>query len=101
MLQSQYYLNCIRTEKGYCRIQWKESSTTSPDPFDFIAPTTAAGGGGSAPTACSTFVLIPNLTPDGTTKIPIPPGIAAVQSTMCGTNFGIEGNAQSTALVSK
>ena len=33
MLQSQIYNNCIRTEKGYCAIQWKESSTTSPDPF--------------------------------------------------------------------
>merc|ERR1712079_842611 len=33
VLAGQRYNNCIRTEKGYCAIQWKESSTTSPDPF--------------------------------------------------------------------
>merc|ERR1719350_1677813 len=41
LLQSQIYANCIRTEAGYCAIQWKESSTTSPDPFGVGAsPTT-------------------------------------------------------------
>merc|ERR1719188_2404576 len=34
LLRTQIYNNCIRTEAGYCAIQWKESSTTSPDPFD-------------------------------------------------------------------
>merc|ERR1719410_929611 len=29
-LNDQEYNNCIRTEKGYCSIQWKESSSTSP-----------------------------------------------------------------------
>ena len=33
LIQSLTYQNCIRTEAGYCAIQWKESSTTSPDPF--------------------------------------------------------------------
>merc|ERR1712102_114489 len=27
LLNSQYYTNCIRTEKGYCAIMYKESST--------------------------------------------------------------------------
>ena len=35
LTQSLEYTNCIRTEEGYCSIQWKESSTTSPDPFSF------------------------------------------------------------------
>ena len=83
MLQSQIYNNCIRTEKGYCAIQWKESSTTSPDPFqvsvklesltdsglhfdlDFVqvgsAPTSAIGANGATPTLCPEFILIPNL----------------------------------------
>ena len=33
VLQGMNYQNCIRTEKGYCKIQWKQSSTTTPDPF--------------------------------------------------------------------
>merc|ERR1711884_519905 len=41
LLQSQIYTNCIRTEAGYCAIQWKESSTTSPDPFDIGTTLTA------------------------------------------------------------
>merc|ERR1712088_91030 len=53
-LQAQYYTNCIRTEKGYCSIQWKQSSTTSPDPFGILGTTTtAAGAGGSSTTRCS------------------------------------------------
>merc|ERR1711892_177359 len=33
LLNSQYYNNCIRTEKGYCKIQYKASTGTSPDAF--------------------------------------------------------------------
>merc|ERR1711899_25344 len=53
MLNSQYYTNCIRTEAGYCRIQWKQSSTSSPDTFDMTpAPaTTALANGGYSPPA--------------------------------------------------
>ena len=48
--------------QGYCKIQWKQSSTTSPDPFQVGAsPTTVIGSGGSAPTACAQMVYIPNL----------------------------------------
>ena len=47
---------------GYCKIQWKQSSTTSPDPFQVGAsPTSLIGSGGSAPTACAQMVYIPNL----------------------------------------
>ena len=44
LLHSQYYTACVRTEAGYCRIQWKESSTSSPDPFDMTHPATTALG---------------------------------------------------------
>ena len=105
LLAGQRYNNCIRTEKGYCAIQWKESSTTSPDPFGVgAAPTTAIGANGATPTACLTgYVNIPALSPDGIQKIPIPPGSAqAYQSQVCGVNFGIEGMGTiSSALVCK
>ena len=101
MLSSQYYTNCIRTEAGYCRIQWKQSSTTSPDPFGILGTTTAtAGSGGSATTLCTSgFVSIPDLSMDGLGKIPVPYGVQAYQSTMCGNVFGIEGQAVSAALI--
>merc|ERR1719393_53491 len=48
ILAGQRYNNCIRTEKGYCAIQWKESSTTSPDPFS-LDSITVAGANGQPP----------------------------------------------------
>ena len=100
LLQSQQYQNCIRTEKGYCRILWKESSTTSPDPFDFgVTPTSTAGSGGATAQACPLYVWVPNLSSDGIKPLPIPPAIQSFQSKMCGTNFGIEAGAISTGLV--
>ena len=105
MLNSQYYTNCIRTEAGYCRIQWKQSSTTSPDPFEILGTTpagTVAAAGGSATTLCTAgFVSIPDLSMDGIGKIPVPYGVQAYQSTMCGKVFGIEGTDVAAALVCK
>ena len=92
LLQSQIYTNCIRTEKGYCAIQWKESSTTSPDPFGVGAsPTTQIESNGCDASAAGAFILIPNLSPDGIQKIPNPVGSQGYQSQQCGSNFGIEG----------
>merc|ERR1712241_1532849 len=69
ILAGQRYNNCIRTEKGYCAIQWKESSTTSPDPFslDSISVVGSNGVGPPAPAVlCDTaYIAIPNLSPDG------------------------------------
>merc|ERR1739838_445363 len=106
-LQSQIYNNCIRTEKGYCAIQWKESSTTSPDPFSLDSISVVGANGANPPTPailCDTaYIAIPNLSPDGIVQIPIPPGATqAYQSQVCGTNFGIEGmGAISSSLVSR
>jgi len=106
MLTSQYYTNCIRTESGYCGIQWKQSSTTSPDPFGIhstLAPPPAlAGSGNSATTLCTHgFISIPDLSMDGVRAIPVPLGKGAFQSYMCGAIFGVEGMTTSAALISK
>merc|ERR1711990_1001443 len=102
MLSNQYYTNCIRTEAGYCAIQWKQSSTTSPDPFGILAttPGTAAAGGTSL-LCTSGFVAIPDLSMDGVTPINVPLGVSAWQSYVCGSHFGIEGQAAAAALVSR
>ena len=105
LLAGQRYNNCIRTEKGYCAIQWKESSTTSPDPFSLDSISVVGANGANPPTPailCDTaYIAIPNLSPDGIVQIPIPPGATqAYQSQVCGTNFGIEGmGAISSSLV--
>ena len=114
LLQGNYYTNCIRTEAGYCRIQWKESSTSSPDTFALSAspsPTALAGGGYSPPAtayACPAgFIHIPDLSPDGVTGFPSAstasaPPVAHMThySTMCGGAFGLEGTAIPLTLVS-
>jgi len=104
MLNKMYYTNCIRTEAGYCRIQWKQSSTSSPDPFEILGTTpagTVAAAGGSATTLCTAgFISIPDLSMDGIGKIPVPYGVQAYQSTMCGKVFGIENTAVAAALIS-
>ena len=82
----QIYNNCIRTEKGYCAIQWKESSTATPDPFQMGAIASAIFACAPAPacTCASAYINIPALSPDGVQKIPIPPGAAqAFQSQVC------------------
>ena len=90
LLQSQYYTNCIRTEQGYCGIQWKESSSTSPDPFGVGSTITAIESDGCD--GLNGFILIPNLSQDGIQKLPIPVSTTyAYQSQVCGSNFGIEG----------
>ena len=60
MLQGQYYENCIRTAKGYCRIMWQQNSATTPDSFQLDTQTAAAGAnanvnnawGGTTTTGC-------------------------------------------------
>ena len=106
ILAGQRYNNCIRTEKGYCAIQWKESSTTSPDPFslDSISVVGSNGVGPPAPAVlCDTaYIAIPNLSPDGIVGIPMPVGLyQSWQSQVCGSNFGIEGMSVASVLVSK
>merc|ERR1712242_252815 len=105
-LAGHRYNNCIRTEKGYCAIQWEESSTTSPDPFslDSISVVGSNGVGPPAPAVlCDTaYIAIPNLSPDGVVGIPMPVGLyQSWQSQVCGSNFGIEGMGVASVLVSR
>ena len=63
--------NCVRQEKGYCRVQWSENSVTSPDPFQLdtgnnpATPTLSTTAAGGAPTPAITvscplaYVTIP------------------------------------------
>jgi len=104
MLASMVYNNCIRTEKGYCAIQWKESSTSPPDSFGLgaaIASATAANVLNACPLA---WIAIPNLSQDGITPLTASSNTVttgAWQSQACGTNFGIEqtGSAIASPLV--
>ena len=100
LIQSLTYQNCIRTEAGYCAIQWKESSTTSPDPFQ-IGTLATTGANGAAGTVCGQFVYIPGLSKDGINKIPDDPGLKGFQSQVCGSNFGIEMDPVATGVISE
>ena len=81
--------NCIRTEEGACGIQWKESSTSSPDPFQMTSapiPNAAAGHPSkrkssinNAPMTffypaafAASFIYIPNLSSDGIQALQAP-----------------------------
>lgn len=93
LLAGQGYTNCIRTEKGYCSIQWKESSTTSPDPFGLMAGTATGIGANGGNLCANTYVHIPNLSPNGIAGIPVLPTTAtaqAFQNQVCGVGFGVE-----------
>ena len=96
------YTNCIRTEAGYCKIQWKQSSTTSPDPFG-IGPTAALGNNDAEADLCPTvhfgYIGIPALSPDGV--VPISGATLQFQSQVCGAEFGIDEATTSATLVCK
>ena len=106
--------NCVRTNKGYCRIQWQESPGTTPDTFQLdtfdvvaaiaanqnpVATTIAAGGVHSpdpadpttlAQIACPlAYVQIPEGSINGITPLPIPPSGWAFQSQYCGGVLGL------------
>merc|ERR1712080_711263 len=57
-LNGMDYTNCIRTEKGFCGIQWMEKSATTPDAFHVFATASTA-----AVVACPTMsIYIPTPT---------------------------------------
>ena len=99
-LQGQDYQNCIRTEAGYCKIQWKQASTTSPDPFG-IGPTATLvkAEANDCPTANFGYLGIPSLSPDGV--VPITGATLAFQDQVCGSEFGIDEATTSATLVCK
>jgi len=87
-LQSQYYSNCLRSEVGYCGVQYKEKSGTTPDAFNLLPdPTTAVVL--DCPAA---YAYIPNTSGDGLAGLGAPVGATLeFQSHQCGAIFGTLG----------
>jgi len=100
LLQGMYYTNCIRTEAGYCAIQYKESTGQTPDTFDMF-PNVAANAEASSGSCTVSRVYIPNLSPDGISALPVPTSTEAFISSSCGQVFGLDGTAVSLALTSR
>ena len=110
--------NCVRTNKGYCRIQWQESPGTTPDTFQLDTQDAAAGaastmaaGGVHSPTpadptmlaqiACPlAYVQIPDGSINGLTPLPLPPSGWAYQSQYCGGLLGLTDAAGGAAIPS-
>ncbi|XP_023330808.1 uncharacterized protein LOC111703166 [Eurytemora carolleeae] len=78
-LTSQNYESCVRQEKGYCGIEWDESTVTSPsDAFDL---TDASATIAANTAACiDSYILIP----DGVVDTAIGP-----QRYFCGESLGV------------
>jgi len=100
ILQTQNYDNCIRQEKGYCRIQWDQNAATSPDPFqlDTQSPTAspfAAGGiplaGGTALPCLLAYVSIPDGSPNGVDPLNHVASGLAFQNLWCGASLAYTG----------
>jgi len=100
------YTNCIRTEDGFCGIEWKEKSDTTVDAYHVFASASTA-----VLVACPTMnTYIPNLSYDGIKTLAASGPTAATgatynyQSIMCGGVFGVLGPAVSIgpmALISR
>ena len=97
--------NCIRQEKGYCRIQWQQSSSTSPDPFQLditiAAATTASGNAGTTTICYQAYVKIPDGSFNGITGMN--PGLVTwpFQNLWCGSDLGLQGSAAPATIVCK
>jgi len=90
-LSGMDYTNCIRTEKGYCAIEWKEKTGATPDPFQVFATASTA-----VVLACPSMqVYVPNMSYDGikTLGASAPTASTAAtyqyQSSMCGGVWGV------------
>lgn len=93
-LSGMEYTNCIRTENGYCGIEWKEKSGVSTDAFQVLATAASA----VVTVACPTMsIYIPSLSYDGVKTLAAPSTGATYnyQSTICGGVFGVLGPAGS------
>merc|ERR1711997_646715 len=98
LLQSQTYDNCIRQEKGYCRIQWQQNSATTPDTFqlDTVANTALAPAANICPLS---YVTIPDASNNGVSAMnAISP--LGFQSNWCGGVLGVVGTTTSSLATS-
>jgi len=86
-LAAMDYTNCIRTEKGYCAIEWKEKTGATPDPFHVYKSTSTA-----VVVDCDDQqVYVPNLSYDGIKNLGAPSTAATYnfQSSICGGVWGV------------
>merc|ERR1712241_1147558 len=107
IFKTQDYSNCIRQEKGYCRVKYTESSTTTPDPFDLdtqTAGSNAAAGGTDATPAnvvCAlNYVAIPQGSENGVSPLQAQFSTPPYQTEWCGSNLGYTALAVSMDVVS-
>ena len=92
--------NCIRSAKGYCRIQWQQNSATSPDTFQLDA--TAGTDATTALNACPlSYVEIPSGSQNGQTALNSGLSPVAFQSVWCGNELGISGQSVGSSIVCK
>ena len=112
-----YFLdNCIRQEKGYCRIQWEESSgVTNPFQMDTATGGTPAAAGGMTGTtaiqaavpcavvagAQTAFVTIPEASNNGVS--PLNPSLSYLQyqSIWCGRSLSYPSQTTPISVVCK
>jgi len=107
ILQTQEYSNCIRQEKGYCRVSFAENSINTPDAFDLDTVTggTATAGGGSPANnihvSCAlAFVTIPNGSEDGINRLQSTFSYHSFQNEWCGSDLAYTPLAPTAAGVS-
>ena len=88
-----------RTERGFCKIQYKESTGQTPDTFGIeTGKTKAEASSDGCPTS---QIYIPNLSSDGIIPLSIPTSSEAFISHHCGSVLGLDDTDVSLALVCK
>ena len=98
--------NCIRQEKGYCRIQWQGADTNFQIDTAPAAASTAAGGGVEAATptvvACALgYVKIPDGSQDGVTPLNALSSLLGYQNEWCGSVLGYTTQTTATSITCK
>ena len=88
-----------RTEEGFCKIQYKESTGQTPDTFGMETGKTAAEA--SSDGCPTSHIFIPNLSSDGINALTIPISTEAFISHQCGSVLGLDASPVSLALVCK
>lgn len=99
LLAGMDYQNCIRTEAGYCGIEWKTSSGTTIDAFAIfstaiVTQAISSGLAQSTQGVCNgatagNFITIPMTSLDGISPIPTLANVPAYPTQFCGGIFGI------------
>jgi len=111
-IEGMYSKYCVRTERGYCSINWTPTSGTTIDSFGLFASAiyTSAIAIATAFSAAATClqtggigIMIPKTSNDGITALPVIAAIPALDpfpDAFCGGVFGFEGDASTRTLTS-